>query len=168
MMASGDPGATAHVRRHGDVLLLLSRQVRDCRRASSPPSRSLISFVGTMVEPCAPPPPKSPERSALPRRLFLKTANRHDVTIAIARRLRTRHIRAPMKYLPPRLGRTPPAYDRGSLLTFVVLTIAFTLFSSMISLRDAAYERAVTVNRMDRLHISARFVGRGLNIRPSR
>lgn len=50
MMASGDPELATHVRRHGDVLLLLSRQVRDCRRASSLPSRSFISFVNTMVE----------------------------------------------------------------------------------------------------------------------
>ena len=50
-----------------------------------------------------------------------------------------------------------------SLLTFVVLTIAFTLFSSMISLRDA-YDRAVTNNRMDRLHVSARFGWGGLSI----
>jgi putative ABC transport system permease protein len=50
-----------------------------------------------------------------------------------------------------------------SLLTFLVLTIAFTLFSSMIAL-NAAYERAITVNRMDRLLINARFVGPGLKI----
>jgi hypothetical protein len=50
MMASGDPDLATHVRRHGDVLLILSRQVRDCRRLSAPPSRTFISFVGTLVE----------------------------------------------------------------------------------------------------------------------
>jgi hypothetical protein len=50
MMASGDPDLATHVRRHGDVLLLLGRQVRDCRRTLAPPSRSFINFVGTMVD----------------------------------------------------------------------------------------------------------------------
>lgn len=37
-----------------------------------------------------------------------------------------------------------------SLLTFLVLTVAFTLFSAMVALR-AAYGHAIDVNRMDRL-----------------
>lgn len=67
-----------------------------------------------------------------------------------------------MKYLPL-VWAAFRRHTTESLLTFVVLTIAFTLFSSMISLRDA-YERAVTSNRMDRLHISARFGWGGLSI----
>ena len=50
MMASGDPDLALHVRRHGDVLLVLSRQVRDCRRTSTPPSRTFINFVSALVE----------------------------------------------------------------------------------------------------------------------
>jgi hypothetical protein len=50
MMASGDPELATHVRRHGDVLLMLSRQVRDCRRTSAAPSRTFINFVGGLVE----------------------------------------------------------------------------------------------------------------------
>jgi hypothetical protein len=50
MMASGDPDLALHVRRHGDVLLILSRQVRDCRRSSVPPSRTFITFISTLVE----------------------------------------------------------------------------------------------------------------------
>lgn len=50
MMASGDPDLAMHVRRHGDVLLVLSRQVRDCRRTSTPPSRTFINFVSALVE----------------------------------------------------------------------------------------------------------------------
>lgn len=50
MMASGDPELATHVRRHGDLLLVLSRQVRDCRRSAAPPSRTFINFVGTLVE----------------------------------------------------------------------------------------------------------------------
>jgi putative ABC transport system permease protein len=50
-----------------------------------------------------------------------------------------------------------------SLLTFLVLTVAFTLFSAMVALR-AAYDRAIEVNRMDRLLVSARFCCTGLNI----
>lgn len=50
MMASGDPDLALHVRRHGDVLLVLSRQVRDCRRSSAPPSRTFINFVSALVE----------------------------------------------------------------------------------------------------------------------
>jgi len=50
MMASGDPELATQVRRHGDVLLVLSRQVRDCRRTSTPPSRTFINFVTALVE----------------------------------------------------------------------------------------------------------------------
>ena len=50
MMASGDPELATHVRRHGDLLLMLSRQVRDCRRASAPPSRTFINIIGTLAE----------------------------------------------------------------------------------------------------------------------
>ena len=50
MMAAGDPDLATHVRRHGEVLLAMSRQVRDCRRTAAPPSRTFISFVGTLVE----------------------------------------------------------------------------------------------------------------------
>jgi hypothetical protein len=50
MMASGDPDLATHVRRHGDVLLVLGRQVRDARRTSAPLSTTFIRFVGTMLE----------------------------------------------------------------------------------------------------------------------
>jgi hypothetical protein len=50
MMLSGDPDLATHVRRHGDLLLVLSRQVRDSRRTSAPLSRTFINFVSTMVE----------------------------------------------------------------------------------------------------------------------
>jgi len=50
-----------------------------------------------------------------------------------------------------------------SLLTFLVLTVAFTLFSAMVALR-AAYDHAINVNRMDRLHVSARFCCTGINV----
>jgi putative ABC transport system permease protein len=50
-----------------------------------------------------------------------------------------------------------------SLLTFLVLTVAFTLFSAMVSLR-AAYDHAIEVNRMDRLLVTARFCCTGINI----
>jgi hypothetical protein len=50
MMASGDPDLATHVRRHGDLLLVLTRQVRDCRRTSAPPSRSFINVIATLVE----------------------------------------------------------------------------------------------------------------------
>ena len=56
-----------------------------------------------------------------------------------------------MKYLPL-VWAAFRRHTTESLLTFLVLTIAFTLFSSMIALRDA-YERAITVNRMDRLAV---------------
>lgn len=50
-----------------------------------------------------------------------------------------------------------------SLLTFLVLTVAFTLFSAMVALR-AAYDHAIEVNRMDRLMVSARFCCAALRI----
>src|SRR6185312_11458555 len=50
-----------------------------------------------------------------------------------------------------------------SLLTFLVLTVAFTLFGAMLALR-AAYDHAIEVNRMDRLFVTARFCCTGLNI----
>jgi hypothetical protein len=50
MMASGDPDLAIHVRRHGDLLFVLSRQLRDSRRSAAPPSTTFIRFVGTMVE----------------------------------------------------------------------------------------------------------------------
>lgn len=56
MMASGDPDLATHVRRHGDVLFILSRQVRDCRRTSAAPSRTFINFVGTLVDRMRPAP----------------------------------------------------------------------------------------------------------------
>ena len=67
-----------------------------------------------------------------------------------------------MKYLPL-VWAAFRRHTTESLLTFLVLTIAFTLFSSMIALRDA-YERAITVNRMDRLLVNARFCCGGLSL----
>src|SRR3954468_10660186 len=67
-----------------------------------------------------------------------------------------------MKYLPL-VWAAFRRHTTESLLTFLVLTIAFPLFSSMIALRDA-YERAITVNRMDRLLVNARFCCGGLSL----
>jgi putative ABC transport system permease protein len=67
-----------------------------------------------------------------------------------------------MKYLPL-VWAAFRRHTTESLLTFLVLTVAFALFSAMAALR-AAYDRAITVNRMDRLHVSARFCCTGLNI----
>src|SRR4051812_38675528 len=67
-----------------------------------------------------------------------------------------------MKYLPL-VWAAFRRHTTESLLTFLVLTIAFTLFSSMIALRDA-YERAIAVNRMDRLLVNARFCCGGLSL----
>ena len=50
MMASGDPDLATHVRRHGDLLLMLGRQVRDSRRTTAPLPKTFIQLVGTMVE----------------------------------------------------------------------------------------------------------------------
>jgi len=67
-----------------------------------------------------------------------------------------------MKYLPL-VWAAFRRHTTESLLTFLVLTVGFTLFSGMVALR-AAYDRAIEVNRMDRLILSARFCCTGLNI----
>ncbi|MEJ0038168.1 MAG: hypothetical protein WDO68_19165 [Gammaproteobacteria bacterium] len=50
MMASGDPTLAMHVRRHGDLLHVLGRQVRDSRRSAGPLPRNFIHLVGSMVD----------------------------------------------------------------------------------------------------------------------
>ncbi len=50
-----------------------------------------------------------------------------------------------MKYLPL-VWAAFRRHTTESLLTFLVLTIAFTLFSSMVALQ-AAYEQAITMRR---------------------
>ena len=50
MMAIGDPELANHVRRHGDMLLVLGRQVRDSRRSAAPPSPTFITYISSMVE----------------------------------------------------------------------------------------------------------------------
>ncbi len=60
-----------------------------------------------------------------------------------------------MKYLPL-VWAAFRRHTTESWLTLLVLTIAFTLFSSMLALK-ATYEQAITVNRMDRLLVTARF-----------
>lgn len=67
-----------------------------------------------------------------------------------------------MRYLPL-VWSAFRRHTTESLLTFLVLTLAFTLFSAMLALR-AAYDHAIEVNRMDRLFVSARFCCTGLNI----
>src|SRR5262245_1847953 len=67
-----------------------------------------------------------------------------------------------MKYLPL-VWAAFRRHTIESLLTFLVLTVAFTLFSAMVAL-SAAYDHAIEVNRMDRLRIGARFCCTGLNI----
>lgn len=67
-----------------------------------------------------------------------------------------------MRYLPL-VWAALRRHTTESLLTFIVLTVAFTLFSAMVALR-AAYDHAIEVNRMDRLMVSARFCCTGLNI----
>src|SRR5262245_32159186 len=67
-----------------------------------------------------------------------------------------------MRYLPL-VWAAFRRHTTESLLTFLVLTIAFTLFSSMVAL-NAAYERAITVNPMDRLLVTDRFCCTGLGI----
>lgn len=67
-----------------------------------------------------------------------------------------------MKYLPL-VWAAFRRHTTESLLTFLVLTIAFTLFSSMVALK-AAYERAIDVNPMDRLLVTDRFCCTGLSI----
>ena len=67
-----------------------------------------------------------------------------------------------MKYLPL-VWAAFRRHTTESLLTFLVLTVAFTLFSSMMALR-AAYDQAIEVNRMDRLLVANRFCCTELNI----
>ena len=67
-----------------------------------------------------------------------------------------------MKYLPL-VWAAFRRHTAESLLTLLVLTIAFTLFSSMVALK-AAYDQAINVNRMDRLLVTARFCCTGLSI----
>src|SRR3954471_17294647 len=67
-----------------------------------------------------------------------------------------------MKYLPL-VWAAFRRHTTESLLTFLVLTIAFTLFSSMVALR-AAYKQATTVTRMDRMLVAPRFCCTGLSI----
>jgi putative ABC transport system permease protein len=67
-----------------------------------------------------------------------------------------------MKYLPL-VWAAFRRHTTESLLTFVVLTIAFTLFSSMVALK-AAYDYAINVNPMDRLFVFERFCCTGLSI----
>lgn len=50
MMVSGDPDLATHVRRHGDVLIVLGRQVRDSRRHAAPIPATFIRFVGSLLE----------------------------------------------------------------------------------------------------------------------
>jgi hypothetical protein len=50
MMADGDPELPNHVRRHGDMLLIMGRQVRDSRRSAAPVPHTFIRYVGSLVE----------------------------------------------------------------------------------------------------------------------
>ena len=50
MMAAGDPDLATHVRRHGDVLVVLGRQVRDSRRRPAPIPPMFIRFVSSLLE----------------------------------------------------------------------------------------------------------------------
>jgi putative ABC transport system permease protein len=65
-----------------------------------------------------------------------------------------------MRYLPL-VWAALRRHSTESLLTFLVLTVAFTLFSAMLALR-ATYDHAIAVTRMDRLTVSARFCCAGL------
>ncbi len=67
-----------------------------------------------------------------------------------------------MKYLPL-VWAAFRRHTTETLLTFLVLTVAFTLFSSMVALK-AAYDAAIEVNRMDRLFITDRFCCPGISI----
>jgi len=67
-----------------------------------------------------------------------------------------------MRYLPL-VWAAFRRHTTESLLTFLVLTVAFTLFGAMLALR-AAYDHAIEVNRMDRLFVTARFCCTGLSI----
>ena len=84
------------------------------------------------------------------------------MTIVIGALASARGIFPRMKYLPL-VWAAFRRHTTESLLTFLVLTIAFTLFSSMVALRSA-YERAITVNRMDRLLVNQRFCCGGLSL----
>lgn len=65
-----------------------------------------------------------------------------------------------MKYLPL-VWSAFRRHTIESLLTFLVIVVAFTLFGSMVALK-AAYEHAINVNRMDRMVVFERFATRGL------
>ncbi len=67
-----------------------------------------------------------------------------------------------MKYLPL-VWAAFRRHTTESLLTFLVLTVAFTLFGSMVALK-AAYENAINVNHMDRMWLTDRFCCTGLTI----
>jgi putative ABC transport system permease protein len=67
-----------------------------------------------------------------------------------------------MKYLPL-VWAALRRHTTESFLNFLVLTVAFTLFSAMLALR-ATYDHAIAVNRMDRLTVSARFCCAALRI----
>lgn len=49
MMASGDPNLAIQVRRHGDVLLILSQQVRALRRGAATLNTPFIHFVTSLA-----------------------------------------------------------------------------------------------------------------------
>lgn len=67
-----------------------------------------------------------------------------------------------MKYLPL-VWAAFRRHTIESLLTFLVLTIAFALFSSMVALK-ATYDAAIENTRMDRLLVTERFCCKGLSI----
>jgi len=67
-----------------------------------------------------------------------------------------------MRYLPL-VWAAFRRHTTESLLTFLVLIVAFTLFSAMVALR-AAYDHAIEVNPMDRLLVTARFCCAALNV----
>jgi len=69
---------------------------------------------------------------------------------------------ATMRYLPL-IWAALRRHTAESLLTFLVLTVAFTLFSAMLALRET-YDHAIAANRMDRLTVSGRFCCAGLRI----
>lgn len=67
-----------------------------------------------------------------------------------------------MKYLPL-VWAAFRRHTTETLLTFLVLTVAFTLFSSMVALK-AAYDSAIEGTRMDRLLVTDRFCCTGQRI----
>lgn len=67
-----------------------------------------------------------------------------------------------MKYMPL-VWAAFRRHTTESLLTFLVLTIAFALFSSMVALK-ATYDAAIENTRMDRLLVASRFCCSDLNI----